>query len=353
MSLIDFLKGLTGHRFADMAIDLGTANTLVALPGKGVVVNEPSVVAIERATQRVIAVGQEAKSMINRTPDEYQAVRPLRDGVVADYDITEGMIAAFINRVAPREHVWDARPRVVICIPCGATMVERRAAFESVIQAGACEAFLLEEPMAAALGAGLPVAEPTATMVVDIGGGTTEIAVMSLGGIVASTSLRLAGNRMDEAISYHLRDQLGISVGERTAEVIKMKIGSAMPFEDGRERDMIISGQDILSGQPKEVTIKSEDVRQALAPSCEEMVRRVQETFRKTSPEVASDIIKNGILLTGGGGMLAGLDRYLSSHLEIPVKTSETALTNVVLGCLKALETPEVLGNALKRTGAK
>lgn len=349
MSLLDVFSGLFGRRFTDLAIDLGTANTLVALPGQGVVVNEPSMAAVERGTNRVVAVGNEAKSLVSRSSADYFAVNPLRDGVVADYDVTEGMIAAFINRVAPREHAWDARPRVVVCIPCGATMVERRAAFEAVIQAGAVEAYLLEEPLAAALGAGLPVASGGAAMVVDIGGGTSEIAVIAHGGIEASTSLRLAGNRMDEAISMHLRDALGIRVSERTCEVIKTKIGSAAPFEDGRERDMIISGQDILSGQPKEVTIKSEDVRAALAVPCEELLRRVRETFRKTGPEVASDIIKNGILLTGGGGTLSGLDRYLTEQLEIPVHTSDTALTNVVLGCLKALEEPEVLGSSLAR----
>ena len=238
----------------------------------------------------------------------------------------------------------------MVCIPCGATSVEKRAVFEATIQAGARQAYLIEEPMAAAMGADLPVTEPTGSMVVDIGGGTTEVAVISLGGIVTSSSLRLAGNRLDEAIAVHLRDLLGIKIGERTAEVIKIKIGSILPFEDGRERDMIISGQDVLTEQPKEVTIQSEDVRDALQEPIDEMVVHIKETFKKTNPDLASDIISNGILLTGGGGLLSGLDRYFSQQLEIPVWTSETALTNVVSGCLKVLETPTALKQILMRS---
>ena len=381
MSFLDFFSGLTGQMSCDMAIDLGTANTLVAIPGEGIVVNEPSVVAIEKSTHRVLAVGHEAKNMINHTPDAFSAEHPLHDGVVADYDVTEAMISAFINKAAPRKYPWQAKPRIVICIPCGATSVEKRAVFEAAVQAGARQAYLIEEPMAAAMGADLPVTEPTGSMVVDIGGGTTEVAVISLGGIVTSSSLRLAGNRMDEAIAMHLRDLLGIKIGERTAEIIKIKIGSILPFEDGRERDMIISGQAVITEQPKEVTIQSEDVRQALiAPCeemvvhiketfkktnpdlackkqrarliapCEEMVVHIKETFKKTNPDLASDIIQNGILLTGGGGLLSGLDRYLTDKLEIPVWVSETALTNVVMGCLKVLETPQALKQTLMRS---
>ncbi|KXB48174.1 rod shape-determining protein MreB [Umbribacter vaginalis] len=349
MSFLDFFAGLTGRMSADMAIDLGTANTLIAISGEGIVINEPSVVAIERHTNRVLAVGHEAKNMINHTPDAFSAEHPLKDGVIADYDITEAMISAFINKAAPRKYPWQTKPRIVVCIPCGATSVEKRAVFESTIQAGARQAFLIEEPMAAAMGADLPVTEPTGSMVVDIGGGTTEVAVISLGGIVTSSSLRLAGNRMDEAISMHLRDLLGIKIGERTAEVIKIKIGSILPFEDGHERDMIISGQDVLTEQPKEVTIQSEDVRSALVQPCEEMVLSIKETFKKTNPDLASDIIQNGILLTGGGGLLSGLDRYLTDKLEIPVWTSETALTNVVTGCMKVLDTPSALRQTLMR----
>ena len=333
MSIFDSLTGglseLTGQMSADMAIDLGTANTLIAISGEGIVINEPSVVAIEKSTHRVLAVGHEAKNMINHTPDAFSAEHPLKDGVIADYDVTEAMISAFINKAAPRKYPWQwqAKPRIVICIPCGATSVEKRAVFEAAIQAGARQAYLIEEPMAAAMGADLPVTEPTGSMVVDIGGGTTEVAVISLGGIVTSSSLRLAGNKMDEAISMHLRDLLGIKIGERTAEVIKIKIGSILPFEDGRERDMIISGQDMITEQPKEVTIQSEDVRAALIQPCEDMVLSIKETFKKTNPDLASDIIQNGILLTGGGGLLSGLS-----------------------GCLKVLETPTALRQTLMRS---
>ena len=335
----------------DMAIDLGTANTLVAMTGEGIVINEPSVVAIEKSTHRVLAVGHEAKNMINHTPEAFSAEHPLKDGVIADYDVTEAMLSAFINKAAVRKYPWQAKPRIVVSAFLRRHVCrEARAVCEAASQAGARQAYLIEEPMAAAMGADLPVTEPTGSMVVDIGGGTTEVAVISLGGIVTSSSLRLAGNRMDETIAMHLRDLLGIKIGERTAEVIKIKIGSILPFEDGRERDMIISGQDVLTEQPKEVTIQSEDVRQALQAPCEEMVVHIKETFKKTNPDLASDIIQNGILLTGGGGLLSGLDRYLSDKLEIPVWVSETALTNVVTGCLKVLETPTALKQTLMRS---
>lgn len=350
MSLLDRFADFGGNMATDMAIDLGTANTLVAITGEGIVINEPSVVAIEKSTHRVLAVGHEAKNTINHTPDAFSAEHPLKDGVIADYDVTEAMLSAFISKASDRKYPWQAKPRIVICIPCGATSVEKRAVFEAAIQAGAKQAYLIEEPMAAAMGADLPVTEPTGSMVVDIGGGTTEVAVISLGGIVSSSSLRLAGNRLDEAIAMHLRDLLGIKIGERTAEVIKIKIGSVLPFEDGRERDMIISGQDVYTEQPKEVTIQSEDVRAALQAPIEEMVLHIKDTFKTTNPDLASDIIQNGILLTGGGGLLSGLDRYLTDRLEIPVWVSETALTNVVSGCLKVLETPTALRQTLMRS---
>ena len=346
----DFLSSLGSRSSVDLAIDLGTANTLVAIPGEGIVINEPSVVAIEKSTHRVLAVGTEAKNMINHTPDAFSAEHPLKDGVIADYDVTEAMLSAFIDRAISRKYPWQAKPRIVICIPCGATSVEKRAVFEAAIQAGARQAYLVEEPMAAAMGADLPVTEPIGSRVVDIGGGTTEVAVISLGGIVTSSSLRLAGNRMDEAVANYLRDLLGIKIGERTAEYIKIAIGSILPFEDGRERDLLISGQDMFTEQPKEVSVQSEDVRRALQAPVEEMVFHIKETFKKTNPDLASDIIKNGILLTGGGGLLSGLDRYLSYRLEIPVWVSETALTNVVMGCSKVLETPTALRQTLMRS---
>ena len=345
-----FTSSLSGNISADLAIDLGTANTLVAISGQGIVVDEPSVVAIERGTSRVLAVGNEAKNMINHTPDAFTAEHPLRDGVVADYDVTEAMLAAFINKAVERKYPWSAKPRVVICIPCGATSVEKRAVFEAAIQAGARQAFLVEEPMAAAMGADLPVTSPTGSMVVDIGGGTTEVAVISLGSIVTSRSLRIAGNKMDEVLAMHLRDLLHIKIGERTAEIIKIKIGSVLPFEDGRERDMVIRGQDTETEQPKEVLVQSEDVRECLLGVVDEMVVSIKETFKKTNPDLASDIMQNGILLTGGGGLLNGLDRYLTQRLEIPVWVSETSLTNVVLGCLKVLESPTALKQTLSRS---
>ena len=345
-----FTSSLSGNISADLAIDLGTANTLVAISGQGIVVDEPSVVAIERGTSRVLAVGNEAKNMINHTPDAFTAEHPLRDGVVADYDVTEAMLAAFINKAIERKYPWSAKPRVVICIPCGATSVEKRAVFEAAIQAGARLAFLVEEPMAAAMGADLPVTSPTGSMVVDIGGGTTEVAVISLGSIVTSRSLRIAGNKMDEKLAAHLRDLLHIKIGERTAEIIKIKIGSVLPFEDGRERDMVIRGQDTETDQPKEVLVQSEDVRECLLDVVDEMVDSIKETFKKTNPDLASDIMQNGILLTGGGGLLNGLDRYLTQRLEIPVWVSETSLTNVVLGCLKVLESPTALKQTLSRS---
>ena len=346
----DFLSSLGSRSSVDLAIDLGTANTLVAIPGEGIVINEPSVVAFEKSSHRVLAVGTEAKNMINHTPDAFSAEHPLKDGVIADYDVTEAMLSAFIDRAISRKYPWQAKPRIVICIPCGATSVEKRAVFEAAIQAGARQAYLVEEPMAAAMGADLPVTEPIGSMVVDIGGGTTEVAVISLGGIVTSSSLRLAGNRMDEAVANYLRDLLGIKIGERTAEYIKIAIGSILPFEDGLERDLLISGQDMFTEQPKEVSVQSEDVRRALQAPVEEMVFHIKETFKKTNPDLASDIIKNGILLTGGGGLLSGLDRYLSYRLEIPVWVSETALTNVVMGCSKVLETPTALRQTLMRS---
>ncbi len=347
MGLFSFFSNF--GKTQDLAIDLGTANTLVAVSGVGLVTNEPSVVAIEKSTHRVLAVGQEAKNMINHTPDAFMAQHPLSDGVIADYDVTEAMLQAFIARAYRRKSLFSSKPRVVICIPCGATSVEKRAVFEAAIQAGAKQAYLIEEPMAAAMGADLPVTEPTGSMVVDIGGGTTEVAVISLGGIVTSNSIRLAGNKLDVAIANHLRNISGIKIGERTAEIIKIKIGSVLPFEDGHERDMLISGQDVVTEQPREVTVQSEDVREALIGPIEEIVANIKNTFKDTNPDLASDIIQNGILLTGGGGLLNGLDKFLSDKLEIPVWVSDTALTNVVFGCLKVLETPQALQQTLNK----
>lgn len=349
-SFSNFTSSFSSNVSADLAIDLGTANTLVAISGQGIVVNEPSVVAIEKGTHRVLAVGNEAKSMINHTPDSFTAEHPLKSGVVADYDVTEAMLAAFINKAVDRRYPWSAKPRIVICIPCGATSVEKRAVFEAAIQAGARQAFLVQEPMAAAMGADLPVTAPTGSMVIDIGGGTTEVGVISLGSLVTYSSLRMAGNNMDQMVADHLSKNLRIQIGDRTAEIIKMRIGSVLPFEGGAERDMVIRGQDTETSQPKEVLVQSEDVREALIPAAEAIVKEVKDTFKKTNPDMASDIMQNGILLSGGGGLLSGLDRYLTQALEIPVWVSETSLTNVALGCLKVLESPTALKQTLSNS---
>ncbi|MCL1890619.1 MAG: rod shape-determining protein [Coriobacteriia bacterium] len=339
---MSFLDNVFSQWSCDMAIDLGTANTLVAVAGEGVVLNEPSVVAVDTEVNRVISVGSEAREMIGRNPGNISVERPLSDGVIADYDVTEAMLSYFINKANPKTRVWQPKPRIVICIPCGVTSVEKRAVFEATIQAGARQAFLLEEPMAAAIGAGLPVEEPTGSMVIDVGGGTTEIAVISLGGIVASRSLRIAGNEFDEAIARHIRDVYGLNVGVRTAEDIKIGIGSAMPIASG-ELDMEISGRDLATNLPRSELIQSEDVRDGLRGPLHDVLIAIKETFLETDPDLAADIITNGILLTGGGGLLKMFDGFLTRELEVPVYISDTAFINVVMGCLMALENPDAL----------
>jgi rod shape-determining protein MreB and related proteins len=345
VSLID---NIFGKWSADLAIDLGTANTLVALPGEGIVLNEPSVVAIDKASGTVLAVGSEAYEMIGRNPGSISVDRPLSDGVIADYDVTEAMLRSFIERANPRRGLFSPKPRIVICIPCGVTSVEKRAVFEATIEAGARRAFLLEEPMAAAIGAGLPVEEPTGSMVVDIGGGTTEIAVISLGGIVTSRSLRIAGNELDESIARHVRDVYGLSIGIRTAEDIKIKIGSAAPITTG-ELDYNVSGRDLSTNLPRNEVIASEDVREGIRAPLQDILIAIKEAFLETDPDLAADIIRNGILLTGGGGCLRMLDQWLAKELEVPVYVSESALTNVVEGCARALENPEALNRSYTR----
>lgn len=336
MSFLDWFSGLTGQMSADMAIDLGTANTLVAITGEGIVINEPSVVAIEKSTQRVLAVGHEAKNMINHTPDAFSAEHPLKDGVIADYDVTEAMISAFINKAAERKYPWQPKPRIVVCIPCGATSVEKRAVFEATIQAGARQAYLIEEPMAAAIGADLPVEEPTGSMVIDIGGGTTEVAVIAMGGIVVSQSIRIAGDEFDQAILQHVRDAYNLAIGERTAEDIKIKVGSAVPLKD--ELDVEVNGRDVITGLPKTVRIESEEIRRALNKPLDEMTKAVKDALDATPPDLASDLMYYGILLTGGGAMLRGLDVRLRDETGVAVNVSPTALDNVVNGCARVLE---------------
>lgn len=341
MSLTDRLFGNFG---SDMAIDLGTANTLVSVRGQGIVVNEPSVVAIEKQDQRVLAVGADAKEMLGRTPGSIIAMRPLKDGVIADFDVTEAMLRYFISRAQGKRMPWHPKPRVVVCVPSGVTSVEKRAVFEATITAGARQAFLIEEPMAAAIGAGLPVDSPTGSMVVDIGGGTTEVAVISMGGIVNATSIRIAGDAFDAAVVQYAKTHYNIAIGERTAEEIKITIGSAAPLVE--EVDVEVRGRDLLSGLPRTVRIESEDVREALEEPIAKMIQAVKDTLDETPPDLASDLMEYGITLTGGGGMLRGLDERLRAEIGVPVHVSETALINVVEGCAMVLEVPDFLSQS-------
>lgn len=341
MSLTDRLFGNFG---SDMAIDLGTANTLVSVRGQGIVINEPSVVAIEKQDQRVLAVGADAKEMLGRTPGSIIAMRPLKDGVIADFDVTEAMLRYFISRAQGKRMPWHPKPRVVVCVPGGVTSVEKRAVFEATITAGARQAFLIEEPMAAAIGAGLPVDSPTGSMVVDIGGGTTEVAVISMGGIVNATSIRIAGDAFDAAVVQYAKTHYNIAIGERTAEEIKITIGSAAPLVE--EVDVEVRGRDLLSGLPRTVRIESEDVREALEEPIAKMIQAVKDTLDETPPDLASDLMEYGITLTGGGGMLRGLDERLRAEIGVPVHVSETALINVVEGCAMVLEAPDFLSQS-------
>lgn len=341
MSLTDRLFGNFG---SDMAIDLGTANTLVSVRGQGIVINEPSVVAIEKQDQRVLAVGADAKEMLGRTPGSIIAMRPLKDGVIADFDVTEAMLRYFISRAQGKRMPWHPKPRVVVCVPSGVTSVEKRAVFEATITAGARQAFLIEEPMAAAIGAGLPVDSPTGSMVVDIGGGTTEVAVISMGGIVNATSIRIAGDAFDAAVVQYAKTHYNIAIGERTAEEIKITIGSAAPLAE--EVDVEVRGRDLLSGLPRTVRIESEDVREALEEPIAKMIQAVKDTLDETPPDLASDLMEYGITLTGGGGMLRGLDERLRAEIGVPVHVSETALINVVEGCAMVLEVPDFLSQS-------
>lgn len=343
MSLVDMLFNQWG---SDMAIDLGTANTLVSVRGQGIVLIEPSVVAVEVDTRRVLAVGSEAKRMLGRTPGTIVAVRPLKDGVIADFDITEAMLRYFINKTRVKRFFWQPKPRVVVCVPSGVTSVEKRAVFEATIQAGARQAFLIEEPMAAAIGAGLPVQEPTGSMVVDIGGGTTEVAVISLGGIVHSQSIRVAGDEFDDAIIGHCKRIYNVLIGERTAEEIKMEIGSAAPLLE--ELDVEIRGRDLTTGLPRTVVVESEEIREALAEPVAAIIAAVKASLEQTPPELASDLMEYGIILTGGGSLLKGLDERLRVETGMPVHISETALTNVVDGSAQALEEIETLRRLLQ-----
>lgn len=325
-----------GSYAGDLAIDLGTANTLVSVRGKGIVIREPSVVAIDKNDERILAVGIEAKRMLGRTPGNIVAVRPLKDGVIADFDVTEAMLRYFIDKASEKRYPWTPRPRVVVCVPSGVTSVEKRAVFEATIQAGARQAYLIEEPMAAAIGADLPVEEPTGSMVIDIGGGTTEVSVIAMGGIVVSQSIRIAGDEFDQAILTHVRDAYNLAIGERTAEDIKIKVGSAVPLKD--ELDVEVNGRDVITGLPKTVRIESEEIRRALNKPLDEMAKAVKDALDATPPDLASDLMYYGILLTGGGALLRGLDVRLRDETGVSVNVSPTALDNVVNGCARVLE---------------
>ena len=338
---------LLGYFSIDMGIDLGTCNTLVCVKGEGIVLNEPSVVAVKKGTNRVLqngnAVGLVAKEMLGRTPGSITAIRPLKDGVISDFEVTEAMLSYFIRRVHGRKHFIG--PRVVIAIPSGITAVEKRAVLDSAERAGARRVFLVEEPMAAAIGAGLPVHEATGNMVVDIGGGTTEVAVISLGGIVTSQSIRTAGDDLDQAIIAWMKKEYSLMLGERTAEEIKLVIGSAFPLPDEPEAE--IRGRDMVSGLPRIVVVSSAEVRQALEEPLHAIVDSVRVTLDKTPPELAGDIMDRGVVLTGGGALLRGLDERLRHETGMPVHVADTPLDSVAMGAGKCVEEFEALQQVL------
>ncbi len=330
----------------DLAIDLGTANTLVYVRDKGIVLCEPSVVAVrkdERGANRVLAVGKDAKLMLGKTPGNIVAIRPMKDGVIADFEVTEAMIRYFIRKVHNRRNL--VRPRIIVCIPSGVTQVERRAVRESAESAGAREVYLIEEPMAAAIGAGLPITEPVCNMVVDIGGGTTEVAVISLAGIVFSRSVRVGGDKMDVAVLQHIKRQYNLLIGERTAEQIKTSIGNAYPV--GERETMLIKGRDLVSGIPKTVEINSDEIRESIQEQIDSIVETIKVALEQTPPELAADIVDRGIVLAGGGALLKGLDHLLRLETGLPIMLVEDPLATVVVGSGKALEEIAILKQVL------
>jgi rod shape-determining protein MreB and related proteins len=340
MGFLGYFNGFGGR---DMAVDLGTANTLVYVRGRGIVLSEPSVVAIDQRSGEVHAVGVEAKRMLGRTPGTISAIRPLKDGVIADFDVTEQMLRHFIHKV--HQHRF-AHPRVVVCVPSGVTGVEKRAVEEATLSAGAREAHLIEEPMAAAIGAGLPVSEPTGNMIVDVGGGTTEVAVISLGGIVVSQSLRVGGDEMDEGIISHIKKEYKLLIGQQTAEEIKLEVGSAFQLKDEVQAE--VRGRDMLTGLPKTVVLSSDEVRHALEEPVSQIIDAIRSTLDKTPPELAADIMDRGIVLAGGGALLTGLDERLRHETQMPTQLAESPLTCVAVGSGRSLEVLEVMNRAAK-----
>lgn len=327
----------------DIGIDLGTANILVYVRSKGIVVREPSVVALDKESGKILAVGEEARRMIGRTPGNIIAVRPMKDGVIADYDVTETMLKYFIEKVSPKPRLF--RPQVVVCIPSGVTSVEKRAVLEAALQAGAKNTYLIEEPMAAAIGAGIDIYEPSGNMVVDVGGGTTDIAIISLGGIVVSQSLRIGGDKFDEAIIKYIKKMYNLMIGERTAEEVKIQIGSAYP--EGEGRSMEIRGRDLVTGLPRTITFTSADSFQAMAEPITAIIDGVKSVLERTPPELASDIVDKGVVLTGGGALLEGFTKLLSEETGIPIHLAEDPLSCVVLGTGKLLESMDGLKSNL------
>jgi rod shape-determining protein MreB len=337
-----FLDPILGWFSNDLAIDLGTANTLVYVKGKGIVLSEPSVVAVrknDRDRSRVLAVGRDAKMMLGRTPGNIVAIRPMKDGVIADFEITEAMLRHFIRKVHNRRSL--IRPRMIICVPSGITPVEKRAVRESAESAGAREVYLIEEPMAAAIGAGLPITEPICNMVVDIGGGTSEVAVISLAGIVYSKSVRVGGDKMDEAILQYIKRTYNLLIGERTSEIIKTTIGNAYPGSEMETMD--VKGRDLVTGIPKIINVNSDEVRQAIQEQIDTIVATVKGALEQTPPELAADIVDRGIYLTGGGALLKNLDILLHQETGLPIKIADDPLSTVVMGCGKALDNLNIL----------
>lgn len=348
--MLDFLFGLISH---DVGIDLGTANTLVLVKGKGIVIREPSVVARQKKTKEILAIGLKAKKMIGKTPASIEAIRPLKDGVIADFDATEAMLRKYIHEVHESSGLFPKipKPRVVIGIPSGVTEVERRAVQDAALNAGARKAYLIEEPMAAAIGVGLPIEQPDGTLIVDIGGGTTEIAVISLGGIVIERCLRIAGDEMDETIISYMRLKHSLLLGEATAEEIKIQLGSAYPPQDKKkEKQAVVRGRDLESGLPKSVKVSASEVREAIAPVIRQVLETISEVIEETPPELISDIVARGVVLCGGGALIGGLDKLIAEETKMPVWVADDPMTAVVRGCGRVLEEERLL-KQVKVTG--